>query len=131
ERARCSEAQPIDPIVDRHVLLDVRIGRDYVGLRLIVVVIRNEELDGVVGEEGFELGVKLGRECLVVAHDERRPAQIPDHVSDRERLARAGGTEERLVGIAPDYALGKLLDGPRLVARRLKGGDELKTAGFY
>src|SRR5690606_4655048 len=26
ELARCSEAQPIDPIVDRHVLLDVRIG---------------------------------------------------------------------------------------------------------
>jgi hypothetical protein len=44
-------AQPVDLVVDRGVLLDVGVARRDVGLGLVVVVVADEVLDGVVGEE--------------------------------------------------------------------------------
>jgi hypothetical protein len=58
-------AHAVDLLVDRRFLLDIDVGARDVGLRLIVVVIRDEVLDRVVREEGFELAVELGRERLV------------------------------------------------------------------
>ena len=43
-------AQPVDLVVDRRVLLDVRVGRGDVGLGLVVVVVGDEVLDRVVGK---------------------------------------------------------------------------------
>jgi hypothetical protein len=42
---------PVDLLVDERVLLDVRVGRGDVGLGLVVVVVADEVVDGVVGEE--------------------------------------------------------------------------------
>ena len=47
--------------------------RGQVRLRLVVVEVADEVLDGVVREEVAELGVELGGERLVVGEDERRP----------------------------------------------------------
>jgi hypothetical protein len=44
-------AQPVDLVVDRRVLLDVGVARGHVGLGLVVVVVADEVLDPVVGEE--------------------------------------------------------------------------------
>ena len=65
------QAHLLDVLVDRAVLLDVEVARRDVRLRLVVVVVRDEVLDGVVREELAELGVELRRERLVRA---RAPA---------------------------------------------------------
>ena len=72
ERRGRAQPQPVDVLVDRRVLLDVRVGRRDVRFRLVVVVVRDEVLDRVVREEALDLPVELRRERLVVAHDERR-----------------------------------------------------------
>ena len=73
ERAGRRQPQPIDLLVDDRFLLDVRVGGRHVGFRLVVVVVADEELDGVVREEAPELLVELRRQRLVVDHHERRP----------------------------------------------------------
>jgi hypothetical protein len=67
-------AHAVDLLVDAGVLLDERVrGRD-VGLGLVVVVVGDEVLDGVVGEERLELAVELRGEGLVVGeHEQGRP----------------------------------------------------------
>ena len=51
--------------------LDVGVGARDVGLGLVVVVVGDEVLDRVVGEEALELAVELGGERLVGREDER------------------------------------------------------------
>ena len=45
---------------------------------LVVVVVGDEVLDGVLGEEGVELVVELGGEGLVVREDEGRALGLFD-----------------------------------------------------
>ncbi|MEL7302669.1 MAG: hypothetical protein AAGJ53_03135, partial [Pseudomonadota bacterium] len=59
QRARCGVPHAVDLLVNRGFLLDVRVGARDVSLRLVVVVIRDEVLDGVLREEAFELAVEL------------------------------------------------------------------------
>ncbi len=77
EARRRAQPQPIDVLVDRRILLDVRVGRRDVRFRLIVVVVRDEVLDRVVRKEALDLAVQLRRERLVVRKDERRLAVAP------------------------------------------------------
>ena len=60
-------AQPVDLVVHRRVLLDVGVGGRHVRLRLVVVVVGDEVLDPVLGEELLELVGQLGGERLVRA----------------------------------------------------------------
>ena len=60
----------------RAVLLDVEVGLGNVGLGLVVVVVGDEVLDGVVGEELPELVAELRGERLVVGDHERRAADF-------------------------------------------------------
>ena len=64
--------EPVDLVVARRVLLDVRVAPGQVRLGLVVVEVADEVLDRVVREEVPELGVQLRRERLVVGEDERR-----------------------------------------------------------
>ena len=61
---------------------------------LVVVVVRHEVLDGVVGQQLAELVGELRGERLVRRHDERRPLDLLDEPGGRGRLARPGGAEE-------------------------------------
>ena len=72
ERAGRREPQALDLLVDRRILLDVRIGAGDVSLRLVVIEIGDEVLDRVFGEELLELRVELGGEGLIVGDDQRR-----------------------------------------------------------
>ena len=64
-------AQAVDLVVDRGVLLDVEVlGRD-VGLGLVVVVVGDEVLDRVLGEELAELVAELRGQRLVVGDHQR------------------------------------------------------------
>ena len=96
QRARRRQPQPIDLVVDDRLLLDVRVGGRHVGLGLVVVVVADEELDGVVRKEAPELLEELRRQRLVVDHDQRRPVHARQHLRHRERLARAGDAEQHL-----------------------------------
>ena len=72
--ARGGVAQPVDLVVDRGVLLDVEVLRRDVRLGLVVVVVGDEVLDRVVGEELAELVAELRRQRLVVGDHQRSAA---------------------------------------------------------
>ncbi len=96
QRPRRRQAQAVDLLVDRGLLLDVGVGGRDVRLGLVVVVVGDEVLDRVLREEPLELLVELRRERLVVREHQRRPVQPLDHLGDGERLAGAGDAEQRL-----------------------------------
>ena len=110
----------LDVLVDRAVLLDVEVARRDVGLGLVVVVVGDEVLDGVVGEELPELGVQLRGERLVGGEHQRRPAGAGDDVGHRVGLARAGDAQQRLEREPVLEALDQPGDRLRLVAGRRK-----------
>ena len=119
-------AQPVDLVVDRAVLLDVRVGRGEVGLGLVVVVIGDEVLDPVLREELAELRGELGGEALVGRQHQRRPLHLRDHVGDGERLPRAGDAQQRLEPVPRSTPVDQRFDRLGLVAGRRQIGDELE-----
>ena len=126
QRRRGAQPQPLDVLVDRRVLLDVRVRRGDVGLGLVVVVIRDEVLDGVGGKERLEFAVELGGQRLVVRHDQGGPLRLGNHVGHGERLARSRRAQQRLEARAGAQSLDELDDGSGLVALRLEGGLDLE-----
>ena len=116
----------VELLVDVGVLLYIEIGAREVGLGLIVVVVADEVLDRVVGEELLKLGRELRGERLVVGDDQRRALHPLDDVRHRERLAAAGDSHQRLVDHVAFDAVYDLIDGLRLVARRLEVGHYLE-----
>ena len=119
-------AQAVDLLVDGGVLLDVGIGFGDVGLGLVVVVVGDEVVDGVVGEELLEFVVELGGEGFIVGDHKRGLLHVLYHVSNRERLSGSRGPEEGLVPEAPEHAFGELRDGPGLVAPGLEVRHQLE-----
>ena len=100
QRAGRAVAQPVDLVVARRILLDVRVGARDVGLGLVEVVVRDEVLHRVLGEEFAELGPELGGERLVGREHQRRTLLLGDHVGDGEGLARPGHPEQDLLALA-------------------------------
>jgi hypothetical protein len=94
--------------------------------RLVVVVVGDEVLDGVVGEQLLELIGELGREGLVGGHDQGRPVQALDHPGHRAGLARAGHAEQGGGLLAALQGLGQAVDGRRLVTGRRHVADKLE-----
>ena len=113
-----------DVVVLRGVLLDVEVGLRDVRLGLVVVVVGDEVLDRVLGEELPELVAELRRERLVVRDHERRALELLHHPGHRRRLAGAGRAEERLAAVPVAQRLGELCDRLRLVAGRAVGGGD-------
>ena len=80
----------LNVLINRCILFYKRIGRWNIRLRLVIIVIGNEVLDGVIGKELLELSVKLGRQGFVVRHYDRWPLQLFDHVGHRKGFTGAG-----------------------------------------
>ena len=59
-----------------------------VRLGLVVVVVGDEVLDPVLGEELAELAGQLRGEALVRREDQRRPLDLGDDARDREATSR-------------------------------------------
>ena len=116
-------AQPLDLLVDRGVLLDVGVGLGDVGLGLVVVVVGDEVLDRVVGEQLAQLVGELGGQRLVGLHHQQRSLHLLGHPRHGRGLAGAGGAEQHDVLHAALDPLGDLRDRRRLVAGRLVVGD--------
>ena len=118
QRVRGGVPQPLDLGVDRGVLLDEGVGLRHVGLGLVVVVVRDEVLDGVVRHELAELVRELRGERLVVREHERGALHLLDQPGRGRRLAGAGRAEQHDVGLAGVDAAGQLGDRGGLVAAR-------------
>ena len=126
QRARRGVAQLVDLVVDVGVLGDVGVGARDVRLGLVVVVVRDEVLDGVLGEELLELGAELRGQRAVRRQHERRALIALDDVGHREGLAGAGDAEQRLRPFALLQSADERLDGLGLVAGGLEVGDKLE-----
>jgi hypothetical protein len=113
-------------LVDRRVLLDEEVALRDVRLGLVVVVVADEVLDRVLRKELAELAVELRRERLVGREDDRRPADLGDHVGHREGLARAGDAEQRLEREPVVDPLDEPGDRLGLIARRRIRAKELE-----
>ena len=86
--------QPLDLFVDRGVLLDVGVGLRDVRLGLVVVVVGDEVLDRVVGEQLAQLVGELRRQRLVGQHHQGRALHPLDQPGHCRGLAGTGGTEQ-------------------------------------
>ena len=124
---RLGRRQPhlLDVVVDRRILLDVRVGRGHVCLGLVVVVVGDEVLDGVVREEIAHLSVELCGQCLVGSEHQGGPSDLLDDLRHRERLSGAGDAKQRLVGEPGLDPFDELLDRGGLVT----GGGEIGDDG--
>jgi hypothetical protein len=120
QRRGCSMAEPVDLVVDGGVLLDEGVGLRHVGLGLVVVVVGNEVLDPILGEELTELVGQLGGEGLVGGDDQGRALDLLDHPGDRRRLPRARDPEQRLKLLTCLEPLGQSLYRLRLITSGLK-----------
>ncbi len=116
QRAGGGVAHAVDLLVDRQFLLDVGVGARHVGFGLVVVVVGDEVLDRVVGEEALELAVELGRQRLVGGEHQGRALRAGDDLRRGVGLARAGDAEQHLVALVLAHALDQLGDGGGLVA---------------
>ena len=119
-------AQAVDLVVDRGVLLDVEVLRRDVGLGLVVVVVGDEVLDLVLGEELAELVAELRGQGLVVGDHQRRPLDPLDHAGHRERLAGAGRAEQGHEALVRRRGPRQRLDRLRLVGGGRVGGVQLE-----
>ncbi len=93
---------------------------------MIVVVVGNEVLHRIVGEECLELAVQLRRQRLVRCQDQRGALHLLDDVGDAEGLARAGHPQQSLVRQPRLDALDHLPNGLWLIACWLEPGNELE-----
>ena len=118
--------EAVDLVVDGRVLLYVGVGRGEVGLGLVVVVVRDEELDPVLREQVPQLRGELGGQGLVRLDDERGPLDLFDHPGDRGRLPRPGDALEGLVAVPPLRSFDERGNGSGLVAGGLERGDDLE-----
>jgi hypothetical protein len=121
ERARGRMSQPVDVVVDRGVLLDVEVGLRNVRLGLVVVVVGDEVLDRVRGEELAELVAELRRERLVVGDHQGGLLDLLDDPGHRRRLPRPGRAEKCLEPVPFADRARELGHGLRLVAGRRIG----------
>ena len=80
------EAHLLDVLVGRGVLGDVEVAGRHVGLGLIVIVVRDEVLDRIVGKVLSQLAIELRRQRLVVRQHQRRPLHPGDDVGDGVRI---------------------------------------------
>jgi hypothetical protein len=97
-------------------------------LRLVVVVVADEVLDRVVGEEALELAVELGGQRLVGGEDQGGALGGLDHLGDGEGLARAGDAEEDLVALVRLHARDQFRYRLGLVAGGLVVADQAEGA---
>ena len=116
----------LDFLVDRCILLDKRVRSRDVCFGLIVVVVRNEVDNRVVGKELLQLARQLGCKRLVGSKHQRGLLRGLDDFSHSEGFARAGNAQKGLIAHAIVNVLGKRLDGLGLIACGLVRRDNLE-----
>ena len=95
--ARRGHAQSIDFFINDRVLFDVCVRGGNVSFRLIIIVVRNEVFDRVLGKQRFKFLIKLRAQGLIVGDYQRRALGPFDHAGDGKGLAAAGDAEQNLI----------------------------------
>ena len=93
-------AHTVDLFVNLALFFDVGVRPRHIGFGLVVVVVGHEIFDGVVGEEPFELPIKLRCECLVRGEDNGGALCFLDHLGHGECLTRARCPQQHLIAFA-------------------------------
>ncbi|CNL39223.1 Uncharacterised protein [Mycobacterium tuberculosis] len=124
--------QPLHVVVDGAILFDISVGLRDIRLRLVVVVVRDEVLDGVVRQHLSQFVRQLGGQRLVGRHHQGGPLQAFDQPRGGRRLPGAGGAEQHHVTLPRVDPPLQLVDCGRLVAGRSMRTDHLEvTAGAH
>ena len=127
QRVRRGVTEPFDLGVDRRVLLDEGVGLRDVRLGLVVVVVRDEVLDGVVrpirSRNSF---AELRGERLVVRERPGSAAGLLDAQRGDWRTARSGRAQQHDVGLTRVDATGQFGDRLGLVSRGVVLADDLE-----
>ena len=121
-----TEPQPVDLVVGGGILGDIGVRMGDIRLWLVVVVVGDEVLHRVVGEELLELGTQLGGQGLVVGQHQRGPLDGLDDLGHGEGLAGAGDAQQHLLLQPVLDALRQLGDGLGLVAGGLVFRNDFK-----
>jgi len=95
-----------------------------VRLRLVVIEVADEVLDGVVRKELPKLRESWAARVLLWAKHERRLLVALDRPGDRGRLARPGGASSVWMAQASRQTFAQSFDGLGLIAGRLEVGNE-------
>ena len=95
-----------------------------VGLRLVVVVIGDEVLNGVLRKNSLS-SCRLCRQGFVVGQHQCGSAGLGDDVGHRERLAGARRPQQRLIALAAVHPRHQLLDRRRLITLQWAPGREV------
>ena len=120
-------AHPVNRLVYARFLLDIGIAARDIGLWLVIVVVRNEVLHRVIGEEALHLAIQLRGQDLVGRQDQRGPLRRLDHLRHGKGLAAAGYPQQHLgllVGLHPRHQLGnrgRLVPGGLVIGHDFKG----------
>src|SRR5690606_35385422 len=128
DRPRRCVPHPVDLLVYGRVFFNVSVCSWYVSFRLIVVVVADEILDRIVGEEALELGIELGGQGLVVRQDQGGALSLFNDLGHGEGLARAGDAQENLILLALIGLVDQFGDGGGLVAGGLERRDHAERA---
>ena len=113
-------------LIDGGVLFDERVRLRHIRFRLVIVVVRDEVLNGVVGQQFPEFIGQLCGQGLVLHHDKRGALDLFNQPRRGGRLSSPGGAQQHHILFSVVDAFGQFLDGRRLVAGRLELTDDFK-----
>ena len=113
---RGGEAQLVQFVIDGGFFLDIHITGGNVGFRLVVVVIRDEVFNRVVGKELLEFVIELCRQGFVMGQHHGRTVQLLNDLGHGVGLARSGNAQQYLVLLAGIDAASQFSNGVYLVA---------------
>ena len=130
QRTGRGEPQPVDLIVGGGILGDIGVRMGDIRLRLVVVVVGDEVLHRVVGEELLELRAQLGGQGLVVGQHQRGPLHLLDDLGHGKGLAGSGNAQQHLLLQPVLDALRQRGNGLGLVAGGLIFRYDLKLRHF-
>ena len=86
-------------------------------MTLVIVIVTDEIFDRVVGEEAFELAIKLRSQNLVGRKDKRWPLQCLNDFSDGKGFAGTRDTQKNLILFARQRSAHQLFYSRWLVTR--------------
>ena len=120
----------LDLIIDCTVLFDIGIGIRDIGLRLIIVVVRDEVFHRIIWKKRLKLRAKLCCQRLVVCQNQSWTIYCFDNIGHGKSFTRTGNTQQCLFLVSMKNTLCQLLDCLRLVSSRLIGRYQLKSFFF-
>ena len=120
------ESHLLNMFVYRGIFLDKGVRTWDIGFRLIVVVVRDEILNGVFRKELFHLAVQLRRQGFIGRQHHGRTLQVGNDVGNGKGFTRAGYPQQRLMRETILQPLFQTANRFWLIARRTESGIQFE-----